>query len=428
MRRTCGITRRVEGADRLVVGGDGRVELAPDLRERLHEAPEAAVQLARGLGDLARRLGDQLLAPAVVDRPQQPDQRRRRRHQDLLLDAVLDQRGVLGEGRLVDPVGGHEHHDELGRRVELALVALGGELGDVLAGLARVAGRVHLALAPRSEASSDEQVGVERHLRVDDHELAAGQAHEHVRAAARPRRSGSCSARRSRSARPCRPSRRRCAAGSLPRSRAWWGACSAVTRLPVSWRSVPTPSLSWRTICASSPWAWRRSRSRRPISLSIRPSFSCTGATMPLISSARRGHLAAGALLLGAARLRRPAARASRRSGRVRRRRSPSAPRACARGWLASARTCTRRPGGLRRSQAAGQRLSTSVHDPFALLGQPICQPARTRRNRACSACAAPTRTDHLTFVEPVSILRTSSPGTDGGGAPYGGKNTYRRM
>ena len=56
------------------------------------------------------------------------------------------------------------------------------------------------------------------------------------------------------------------------------GRFSADTRLPVSWRSVPTPSPSWRTICASSPCAWRRSRSRRPISLSIRPSFSCTGA------------------------------------------------------------------------------------------------------------------------------------------------------
>ena len=113
------------------------------------------MQLARGLGDLARGLGDQLLAPAVVHRPQQPDQRGRRRHQHLLLHAVLDQRRVLRERRLVDAVGGHEHDDELGRRVELALVALGGELGDVLARLAGVAGGVQLALLLAGASSAE---------------------------------------------------------------------------------------------------------------------------------------------------------------------------------------------------------------------------------------------------------------------------------
>src|SRR5215831_869068 len=37
----------VEGTDRLVVGGHGRAELAPDLAERLGEAAQPAVQLAR---------------------------------------------------------------------------------------------------------------------------------------------------------------------------------------------------------------------------------------------------------------------------------------------------------------------------------------------------------------------------------------------
>jgi len=153
----------VEGADRLVVGGHGRVELAADFGQRLQEAPEAPVQLARGVSDLARRLRDQLLAPAVVHRPQQADQRGRGSHQDLLGDAVLDQPGVLGERRLVDAVGGDEHHDELGRGVELALVALGGELGDVLARLARVARGVQLALV-LARALERGEVGVERHL------------------------------------------------------------------------------------------------------------------------------------------------------------------------------------------------------------------------------------------------------------------------
>ena len=137
------------------------------------------------------------------------------------------------------------------------------------------------------------QVGVERDLRVDDDQLAAGQAHEHVRAQRPLAGAGSCAARRSRSGRPCRPSRPRCAAGSRPRSRAWRGASARTTRLPVSWRSVPTPSPSWRTICASSPCACLRSRSRRPISLSILPSFSCTGAHEPLDLLGAARHLAA---------------------------------------------------------------------------------------------------------------------------------------
>ena len=169
----------VEGADRLVVRGHGRVELAADLRQRFHEATEAAVQLARRLGDVARRACDQLLAPAVVDGPQQPDQRGRRRHQNLLLDAVLDQRRVLRESGLVDAVGGNEHHDELGRGIELALVALGGEFGDVLARLPRVAGAVQLALV-LIRCLDRRQVRVERDLRVDHHQLPAGEAHEHV--------------------------------------------------------------------------------------------------------------------------------------------------------------------------------------------------------------------------------------------------------
>ena len=74
--------------------------------------------------------------------------------QHLLPDAVLEQRRVGGQGGVVDAVGGHEHDDELGRRVELRLVALGGELGDVLARLARVAGERARRARRRPSASS----------------------------------------------------------------------------------------------------------------------------------------------------------------------------------------------------------------------------------------------------------------------------------
>ena len=52
------------------------------------------------------------------------------------------------------------------------------------------------------------------------------------------------------------------------------GRLRAETRLPVSWRKLPTPWPRVCTICASSPWACLRSRSSREISLSMRPSFS----------------------------------------------------------------------------------------------------------------------------------------------------------
>jgi hypothetical protein len=115
-----------------------------------------------------------------VDGPQQPDQRRRRRHQDLLGDAVLDQPRVLCESGLVDAVRGDEHDDELGRRVELALVALGGQFDDVLAGLARVTRRMCFALAVLLRLEH-RQVRVERDLGVHHDELPAGQFDEHVR-------------------------------------------------------------------------------------------------------------------------------------------------------------------------------------------------------------------------------------------------------
>jgi hypothetical protein len=60
------------------------------------------VQLARGLRDLTRGLGDQLLAPSIVDRPQQPDQGRGGGHQNLLMNAVLDQARILGQSSVVD--------------------------------------------------------------------------------------------------------------------------------------------------------------------------------------------------------------------------------------------------------------------------------------------------------------------------------------
>jgi hypothetical protein len=65
------------------------------------------------------------------------------------------------------------------------------------------------------------------------------------------------------------------------------GRFSAVTSSPVSLRRVSVPSVSARTISDSWTCPSRRSRSRRPSSLSTFVSFSCTGPTICLSSSER---------------------------------------------------------------------------------------------------------------------------------------------
>ena len=60
------------------------------------------------------------------------------------------------------------------------LVALGGQLGDVLVRLGGMAREVQLALI-LGRGLERRQVRVERDLGVDDDQLGAGQAHEHVR-------------------------------------------------------------------------------------------------------------------------------------------------------------------------------------------------------------------------------------------------------
>src|SRR6266487_5414210 len=93
------------------------------------------MELARAVSDLACGLCDQLLAPAVMNRPEQPYEQRGRRDQHLLLDSELDQRRICRHRRLVDAVGGNEHDNELGRHIDLTVIALRGELADVISRL-----------------------------------------------------------------------------------------------------------------------------------------------------------------------------------------------------------------------------------------------------------------------------------------------------
>ena len=189
MRRSCGRIRL--SSEPTASSKDLVAELSwrPALAKCSRKDARAAVQLARGGGDLLGLLGDLLLAPAQLDRAQQADQRGRCRDQDLLLERVVVERGLGLEGGVQGRLGGHEADDEVGclAAVELVLVALRGEFGDVVAHLAGVADQ--LALAARVVLGLEHlEVGVERHLGVDHDATAGRQHHDGVGPQDRPRR------------------------------------------------------------------------------------------------------------------------------------------------------------------------------------------------------------------------------------------------
>ncbi len=146
------------------------------------------MQLAPQLADLAGVVGHRLLAPPVGDGLQEPDERGGPGQQHPLLGGVLEQVGVRLGRAGQDGVAGHEEHDEVGGGVEGLLVPLGGQGVDVVAHLpgvvdeAALAGGLVRRLARLEEA-------LQRHLGVDDHGLAAGQADDQVGADPGPVRS-----------------------------------------------------------------------------------------------------------------------------------------------------------------------------------------------------------------------------------------------
>ena len=129
--------------------------------------------------DLARLVGQRLVAPAVGDRAEQGDQRRRAGQHDAALGGVLDERGVGVEARGEERLGGEEQHHELRRLGQRAPVALGAQQLDVAAQLAGVAGQMGVAQVGVVGRRGVEE-GVERHLGVDHDAAAAGQPHHQV--------------------------------------------------------------------------------------------------------------------------------------------------------------------------------------------------------------------------------------------------------
>ena len=129
--------------------------------------------------DLLGPAGQGLVSPAVRDRAQQGDQRGRRGQHDVLGRGVVEQVAVGRQRGGEERLGRHEQHHELRRPFQRAPVALGGQLVDVLAQLAGVAGQVGLALVVVIGARGVEE-RVERHLRVDHHPTPADQLDDEV--------------------------------------------------------------------------------------------------------------------------------------------------------------------------------------------------------------------------------------------------------
>ena len=136
-----------EGPDRLVVRADGSVEAATELGHVLAERPHPVIELAAELADLARILGGGLLLPDRRDRPQQRDQVRRRRDDDVRLPRGFVDRRVVLVGGAEERLVRDEHDDEVRRGLELGPVALGGEPVHVVAHLACVIGEPRVAFA-----------------------------------------------------------------------------------------------------------------------------------------------------------------------------------------------------------------------------------------------------------------------------------------
>ena len=123
---------------------------APSFGKMFAQRPQPSVQVAAQFADDGGFARERLLPPAVEDRPQQRDERRRRGEDDLAFHAVLDQRRIVLQrgGKEVFPR--QKQHHELRRGRELVPVRLARERLDVRADVPGVAAQVRRRVRPRS--------------------------------------------------------------------------------------------------------------------------------------------------------------------------------------------------------------------------------------------------------------------------------------
>ena len=143
------------------------------------EGGEPPVELLTQVADQRGVVRDRRLPPAVGDRLEQRNQRRRRGDDHILAERGLEQLRTLAESCGEELIARQEQHRELGAALELRPVLLGGELAHPRLDLLRVAPErlAALLLALRLEGG---EKGLERRLGVD-HEIArVGHVHDEI--------------------------------------------------------------------------------------------------------------------------------------------------------------------------------------------------------------------------------------------------------
>jgi hypothetical protein len=138
------------------------------------------VQHAPLLADPLRVLRQFFLAPAVVHRLQQRNQRGGGGDQHLVAHALLDEVRAFLQGRVVDAFTRQKHHHELGRAGQLAPVALGRQLEHMGAHLVSVPAQLLAASGLVGGCIDCSQVGLQRYLGIHYYLMTIGQVHDQI--------------------------------------------------------------------------------------------------------------------------------------------------------------------------------------------------------------------------------------------------------
>ena len=164
------------------VGFVGTSQCVAHGQEILGKTDELVVQCAALTGDFECVAVLIVAPPEVVDNLEDGEQIGRVAENHLLAVGVVPQLRVVLEGGQKGGLGRDEHDDEVGRGGGQTLVALAGQLVDVFAYRGDVGRKGRFAGYFVAQVGGFGVLGVggERHLRVDDHLLVAGQVEYHV--------------------------------------------------------------------------------------------------------------------------------------------------------------------------------------------------------------------------------------------------------
>ena len=148
----------------------------------LHEVTQTVEQLLRQSEHLLLVLRLLVLHPGDMNHVEDTQEVLFTRHEDLLLESLTPERGIVGKGQLQGRLKGHEHDDEVNRLttvLDIFRVVLAGQFVDVAAHTLDVLLQITLLILRR--------LGIhiflirhERHLRVYDGILTLRIVQDHV--------------------------------------------------------------------------------------------------------------------------------------------------------------------------------------------------------------------------------------------------------